>query len=105
MKFECPNCKKAGQVDDAKVPENGLYANCPQCSTKFLIKRATPKDFEFVPVTEAKPDVIPKQKTVKPSTPPKSSANTQKHLTKQSQVIIPYQNEMGNSLSRLWRGF
>ncbi len=51
MKFECPNCKKSGQVDDSKVPENGIYATCPKCNNKFLVKREAPKDFSFEPVT------------------------------------------------------
>lgn len=49
MKFECPNCKKAGHVDDSKVPDAGVYATCPQCNNKFLIKREVPREFEFEP--------------------------------------------------------
>lgn len=52
MKFECPNCKKSGQVDDSKVPESGVYATCPQCSNKFLVKRGAPKNFEFERVVQ-----------------------------------------------------
>lgn len=52
MRFECPNCKKSGQVDDSKVPDSGVYATCPQCSTKFLIKREIHKDFEFEPTEQ-----------------------------------------------------
>ena len=47
MKFECPNCKNTGQVDDSKVPEAGVFAKCPQCNNKFLVKHETPKNFEF----------------------------------------------------------
>lgn len=53
MKFECPNCKKSGQVDDSKVPESGVYATCPQCNNRFLVKREVPKDFKFEPVEPA----------------------------------------------------
>ena len=56
MNFECPTCKKSGQVDDSKVPESGVYATCPQCSNKFLIKREAPKDFEFEPVEKSIPN-------------------------------------------------
>lgn len=52
MKFECPNCKKSGQVDASKVPESGVYATCPQCNEKFLIKREFPTDFEFEPAVQ-----------------------------------------------------
>lgn len=52
MKFECPNCKKSGQVDDSKVPESGVYATCPQCNNKFLIKQVASKEFDFEPVQE-----------------------------------------------------
>lgn len=53
MKFECPSCKMSGQVDDSKVHELGMYATCPQCNNKFLIKRETPKDFTFEPIQES----------------------------------------------------
>jgi type II secretory pathway pseudopilin PulG len=39
MKFSCPNCNLAGSIDDARVPEQGLYADCPKCKTRFLIKK------------------------------------------------------------------
>ena len=39
MTFKCPKCNKAGVVDDSKVPEIGVYATCPLCNNKFLIKR------------------------------------------------------------------
>lgn len=57
MIFECPNCKKSGQVDDSKVPESGVYAICQGCSNRFLIKRDAPKDFEFEPVEQPKPQI------------------------------------------------
>jgi predicted Zn finger-like uncharacterized protein len=60
MKFECPSCKKSGQVDDSKIPEVGVYANCPQCNSKFLIKREEPKGFVFEAVEQ--PTVETKQK-------------------------------------------
>jgi len=52
MNIECPNCKKTGQVDDAKIPEPGVHAVCPQCNEKFLVKLDKPKDFEFEAVAE-----------------------------------------------------
>lgn len=39
MKFHCPDCSLAGSIDDERVPEQGLYASCPQCKTRFLIKK------------------------------------------------------------------
>ena len=52
MHFECPNCKKSGQVDDSKIPVTGMHATCPQCNNKFLIKPEAPKDFIFEPIKE-----------------------------------------------------
>lgn len=51
MKFECPRCKKSGQIDDSRVPDVGIYATCPQCNAKFLIKKEAPKEFVFEPVS------------------------------------------------------
>lgn len=62
MKFECPSCKKSGQVDDSKVPENGVYATCPQCNNKFLVKREAPNDFTFESYISAEKTVPEPQK-------------------------------------------
>lgn len=50
MKFECPNCKKTGAIDEQKIPEVGVYATCPNCNERFLVKKSN--DFEFEPVTK-----------------------------------------------------
>ncbi len=48
MEFNCPNCKLAGSIDDAKLPEEGRYAVCPKCKERFLVKRevvgSTPRE-------------------------------------------------------------
>ena len=51
MTFECPSCKKQGFIDDIKVPVGGIYANCPDCGTKFKISK--PSDFTFESETPA----------------------------------------------------
>lgn len=48
MKFECPNCEKTGQVDDSSIPNEGVYATCPVCGTKFFISKSS-SDFTFEP--------------------------------------------------------
>ena len=53
MNFECPNCKKSGQIEDFKVPEAGVSAICPQCKCKFLVKRDKPNNFKFEPIDES----------------------------------------------------
>ena len=53
MKFECPDCKKSGQIDDSDIPESGVYATCQQCGNKFIVKRAAPKDFVYEPVEQS----------------------------------------------------
>ncbi len=42
MKFSCPQCALAGNVDDARLPEGGMYAVCPKCGERFLVKREPP---------------------------------------------------------------
>lgn len=42
MNFACPSCSLAGQIDDAKLPEQGLYATCPKCKTRFLVRLEMP---------------------------------------------------------------
>lgn len=41
MNFACPNCNLAGQIADERVPEQGLYATCPKCKSRFLVKLET----------------------------------------------------------------
>lgn len=48
MKFECPKCKKAGDIADSRIPETGLYATCPSCHLKFLLQPS--KEFNYEPV-------------------------------------------------------
>ena len=38
MDFSCPNCDLTGRIDDEKLPEQGLYATCPKCKTRFLVR-------------------------------------------------------------------
>ena len=59
MNFECPTCKKAGQVGDSNIPETGVYATCTQCRTKFLVKHKPTQDFEFEPVRHDKQQTPP----------------------------------------------
>jgi Tfp pilus assembly protein PilE len=44
MDFACPNCKLAGKIEDAKVPDAGLSAGCPKCHERFLVKREPPPE-------------------------------------------------------------
>jgi type IV pilus assembly protein PilA len=44
MKFSCPNCNLEGNIDDAKVPEQGIHAGCPRCKTRFLVKKESTPD-------------------------------------------------------------
>ncbi len=39
MKIICPECKKAYQVPDAKIPAKGAYARCPNCRHRFFLKK------------------------------------------------------------------
>ncbi|MFH1091373.1 MAG: zinc-ribbon domain-containing protein [Pseudomonadota bacterium] len=39
MKVRCPECGTICSVNDAKVPEKGLWARCPQCRKRILVKK------------------------------------------------------------------
>ena len=39
FKVECPGCKASYNVDERRVPDNGLKMRCPKCSTTFLVRR------------------------------------------------------------------
>lgn len=68
MKFECPCCKKQGQIDDSKVPDVGVYANCPDCKTRFLISRPA-ADFSFEPAQVEVRQTSPTSDSVDPPQP------------------------------------
>lgn len=58
MDFKCPNCSLTGHIDDAKVSETGIYAVCPKCQQRFLVKRETPLEpsWDFKPGPTASAD-------------------------------------------------
>lgn len=37
--FNCPECKLGGNVNKDKIPNSGIYATCPKCTTKFIVYR------------------------------------------------------------------
>lgn len=41
MKIECPDCKYGGDVDDAKIPDDGIWGTCNKCKTRFFVKKET----------------------------------------------------------------
>jgi len=43
MDFSCPNCKLTGHIDDARVPEQGIYATCLKCREQFPVKKEPPR--------------------------------------------------------------
>ncbi len=43
MKIQCPSCSDISNVDDNKIPDNGVYVNCKKCETEFLIKKSFDK--------------------------------------------------------------
>lgn len=57
MDFACPNCKLAGKIDDARIPDTGLSAGCPKCHERFLVKKelALEPSSDFQPVPAAAP--------------------------------------------------
>lgn len=39
MKIECPECKLAGNLDEAVIPATGIALNCPRCKARFTVFR------------------------------------------------------------------
>lgn len=112
MKFECPRCRKLGQIDDANVPENGVFATCPQCSNRFLIRRNPPKDFVF-DSTES----FSHQTQIPPSSSPLSPNNTKvnsidnialykaaigKNFDKYASVVREYEQNQNTPVTWHW---
>jgi Tfp pilus assembly protein PilE len=58
MDFRCPNCNLTGNIDDAKVSETGIYAVCPKCQERFLVKKEPPLEpsWDFKPGPTAPAD-------------------------------------------------
>lgn len=95
MDIECPVCKKTGVIDDSRIPDQGVYVTCPQCKNKFTVNKIEPpKDFEIEPIATNQ------QKTEQKDKPEINSIKK----SPDEQVIVPFQKEMGSSISRLWRG-
>jgi predicted Zn finger-like uncharacterized protein len=41
MIIQCPDCKTNYKIDDAKIPDKGVYSRCKKCQTKFFVKKET----------------------------------------------------------------
>jgi len=41
MNIQCPNCKTKYRIDDARIPDKGVYSRCKKCQTKFFVKKET----------------------------------------------------------------
>ncbi|MBW2607894.1 MAG: zinc-ribbon domain-containing protein [Deltaproteobacteria bacterium] len=41
MNIQCPNCKTEYKIDDARIPDKGVYYRCKKCQTKIFVKKET----------------------------------------------------------------
>ncbi len=41
MNIQCPSCKTEYKVDDARIPDKGVYSRCKKCQNKFFVKKET----------------------------------------------------------------
>lgn len=41
MNIQCPNCKTEYKIDDARIPDKGIYSRCKKCQNKFFVKKET----------------------------------------------------------------
>jgi len=39
MNIQCPSCKTEYKVDDARIPDKGVYSRCKKCQHKFFEKK------------------------------------------------------------------
>ena len=39
MEIYCPACGKKGRIDDAKIPDSGVFARCPGCRKKLWVNK------------------------------------------------------------------
>ena len=46
MKARCPSCESAYRIDDSKIPDEGIYARCKKCQTRFFVEKEEPLQLE-----------------------------------------------------------
>ncbi len=39
MKIQCESCKLTGNVEDSKIPPEGLVLDCPKCKSRIVVKK------------------------------------------------------------------
>jgi len=39
MKIQCQNCQLTGNVEDSKIPAEGLVLDCPKCKSRIVVKK------------------------------------------------------------------
>ena len=63
MKAKCSKCGAVYNVDDSKIPENGAYATCAKCKTRFRIEKQVPVKTE-APARTKEPEDNDKAKII-----------------------------------------
>lgn len=46
MKVMCPQCEAVYQIDDARIPNEGIHGRCPKCNERFFIRKENTKAAE-----------------------------------------------------------
>jgi len=87
MKIQCPKCKTAFRLDEAKIPAKGIRARCPKCKATFTIRKRVRKPASSAPGN--------KQKETNRAKVPASSApgNKQKEANR---AKVPVSSVPGN---------
>ena len=73
IKVSCPSCNASYDVDENRLPEDGLRMRCPKCSESFQVRRdgSTAKSGGgAAPATKKSPRRKPTQVGLGPSVPP-----------------------------------
>lgn len=71
MDIICPACGKKGRIDDAKIPDSGIFARCPGCKKKLWINKVDGVSLAEKPAAGAPlPGAEPSGTQAPPEAPP-----------------------------------
>ena len=61
FEVRCPGCQNPFELDERRVPRNGMTMRCPKCQTTFVVKRPETIGFAGAPPPPegAKPVPLP----------------------------------------------
>lgn len=88
LRVECESCKSPYQVDERRVPAQGLKMRCPKCGNTFLVRNPNSPEAAAPPPTAA-PAAAPAEKKAPPLPPKKMMQKTMVGLGTDVDVDLP----------------